>query len=188
MAIDRRVQRTRTALYDALVELIRERNYDTIRVEDILARADVGRSTFYTHFRSKDELLHRSLERLRAELMAVVEASPTPDLWTVSHTLFAHLHRYRDIHAALAGGSGGSILNEAIAANFARVVSALMPSTPRRELPRELAVRFVTSTLQTVLHWWLNRNPSLAPQAAAELFRKLVSTGLIADWPELGQD
>ena len=65
MAIDRRVSRTRNALYEAISALMLTKPYAEIEVQDITARANVGRSTFYTHFRSKDELLVRSLERLR---------------------------------------------------------------------------------------------------------------------------
>ena len=54
---DRRIQKTEALLRDALAALVREKPYDDIVVKEILARANVGRSTFYTHFRDKDELL-----------------------------------------------------------------------------------------------------------------------------------
>lgn len=54
---DRRVRRTRRALHQALIGLMLERGYARITVQDILDRADVGRSTFYAHFRNKDDLL-----------------------------------------------------------------------------------------------------------------------------------
>ncbi|MCB0097425.1 MAG: TetR/AcrR family transcriptional regulator, partial [Caldilineaceae bacterium] len=54
---DRRIQKTRRALQDALLTLIVERRYDKITVQDILDRANVGRSTFYAHYRDKDDLL-----------------------------------------------------------------------------------------------------------------------------------
>ncbi|MEM6707029.1 MAG: TetR/AcrR family transcriptional regulator, partial [Acidobacteriota bacterium] len=54
---DRRVTRTKRLLRQALMELVREKDYARITVQDILDRADVGRSTFYTHYRDKDDLL-----------------------------------------------------------------------------------------------------------------------------------
>jgi AcrR family transcriptional regulator len=54
---DRRVQRTRRLLHKAFMSLILEKKYESITVQEILDRADVGRSTFYMHFRDKDELL-----------------------------------------------------------------------------------------------------------------------------------
>src|SRR5262245_63862683 len=53
---DRRVQRTRELLQKALIELISECSYDAIAIQDIVERANVGRTTFYLHYSSKDDL------------------------------------------------------------------------------------------------------------------------------------
>ncbi|NJM53793.1 MAG: TetR family transcriptional regulator [Blastocatellia bacterium] len=72
---DRRTNRTQKALRNALIELILEKHYDTISVQDIIDRADIGRSTFYNHFRDKEDLfrgdwervLHHFVEQITAE-------------------------------------------------------------------------------------------------------------------------
>src|SRR5690242_15633867 len=65
---DRRVRRTRRALQNALVGLIAERGYPRTTVQDVLDRADVGRSTFYAHFRDKDALFASCFDDLRTDL------------------------------------------------------------------------------------------------------------------------
>ena len=60
--MDARVRRTRDALGDALVALMQEKPFDTITVQDVLDRAKVGRSTFYTHYSDKDDLLMSDAE------------------------------------------------------------------------------------------------------------------------------
>jgi len=65
---DRRVRRTRQLLRDALMELTLERGYDRVTVQDILDKADVGRSTFYAHYRDKDDLLVSEFEALHPSL------------------------------------------------------------------------------------------------------------------------
>jgi len=65
---DRRVQRTRRLLHKALMSCILEKKYESITVQEILDRADVGRSTFYVHFRDKDELLTNGFQYCRAFL------------------------------------------------------------------------------------------------------------------------
>ncbi|MER9613505.1 TetR/AcrR family transcriptional regulator, partial [Mesorhizobium sp. M0312] len=60
--IDRRVARTRGLLQDALIALIPERGYAAITVDDICQRANVGRSTFYTHYADKDALRSATIE------------------------------------------------------------------------------------------------------------------------------
>ncbi len=180
MAIDRRVQRTRTALYDALVHLIRIKPYRDISVDDILRQADVGRSTFYAHFRSKDELLERSLERLRHLLVTTIAArsdGEEPSFWLCSDVLFAHLAEYRDIHTTLEGGRGGEVLHAALS----RVVSEVLGTAPppgTREVPRDLSLAFVTSSFAAVLSWWLQRHPDRGPEEAEALFRRLVEQGI----------
>ena len=59
--VDRQVRKTREAIVAAFNELILERRYQAIRVADIIGLADIGRSTFYEHFRDKDDVLRRSL-------------------------------------------------------------------------------------------------------------------------------
>ena len=64
---DRRVQRTRELLQNALVELISDRRYATITIQDIVNRANVGRTTFYLHYNSKDELFMSCHEAIVSE-------------------------------------------------------------------------------------------------------------------------
>ena len=61
---DRRVQRTRELLQKALIELIRERGYEVITIQNIVDRANIGRTTFYLHYNSKDELfmMHEGMD------------------------------------------------------------------------------------------------------------------------------
>src|SRR5215475_13530041 len=61
---DRRVQKTRKLLQDALIELVAEKGFEAVSIREILDKANVGRSTFYAHFQDKDQLLHSILDRL----------------------------------------------------------------------------------------------------------------------------
>lgn len=183
MAIDRRVLRTRTALADALVALIRRKDYAAITVEDILAEADVGRATFYAHFTSKDDLLKRSLDRLRQLLLAAMDPArpshfPPQPGWSPSRALFEHVAQFADIRSALAGGPGAAILRGAINDVVASVLRETMPPGPVDGLPRELAILHVVSTLETVLRWWLEHRRDLTPREADALFRRLANEGV----------
>lgn len=68
--LDRRMKRTRAAIFDALIRLIFERRYDSIRTADVIEAAGVGRSTFYEHFRNKDEVLLAVIEPVFIPLAA----------------------------------------------------------------------------------------------------------------------
>src|SRR4051794_18002624 len=64
--VDRRVQKTRKLLQEALIELISTEGYEAVTVQAILDRANVGRSTFYAHFQDKEQLLHSCFDSLNA--------------------------------------------------------------------------------------------------------------------------
>ena len=73
--VDRRVERTLKELLRAFVGLVTERNYRSIKVSDIVERANVGRSTFYDHFRTKDEILLTSM----GWILEVLSDTVSPD-------------------------------------------------------------------------------------------------------------
>ena len=68
---DRRVQRTRQLVQKALIDLIGERGYAGITIQDIVNRANVGRTTFYLHFNSKDELFISCHEAMVSEFPTI---------------------------------------------------------------------------------------------------------------------
>ena len=71
---DARVKRTRDALGDALIALMQEKPFDTITVQDVLDRARVSRSTFYTHYSDKDDLLMSDAEEFFESLSMALSA------------------------------------------------------------------------------------------------------------------
>lgn len=182
MAIDRRVVRTRTALADALVALIRRMDYDQITVEDVLTEANVGRATFYAHFTSKDDLLEKSLERLRILLVAAFEGHadapfPRDPSWSPSRTLFEHVAMFADVQAALGSNRGGTILRTALDDAIAAFLRAMLPAELDSGLPRELIILDIVARVTTVMRWWLERHPEMtAKQAHDVLVRLLVSS------------
>src|ERR1700682_4709851 len=104
--LDRRVRRTRTSLHKALISLALEKHYDSITVQEVLDRADVGRSTFYTHFQSMEELLISGTQELRRTLHAALEnhrksTRGHENVIAFSGAMFDHAYGYRNVYFAL---------------------------------------------------------------------------------------
>src|SRR5512146_879043 len=106
---DRRSQRTRHLLSAALVELIREKDYGTITVSDIIERANVGRSTFYAHYRDKDDLFVGELDRV-IELLSERIPGQNEMPFFPSLGLFEHVGEEYELYKALIWTPGIDLL------------------------------------------------------------------------------
>ena len=178
---DRRVRRTKGLLRRALAALVHEKPYDAIAVKEILARADVGRSAFYAHFRDKDALLASAIrETLRARASRVQTADPVETVLGFSGPLLEHVGR-----ALSAGGGAESLARHAAVHERLRlllaesVADALQRSGGRRAgaspVPVELLAAHVADTFLRVLAWWVGRGAPASAREADRLFRALVA-------------
>ncbi len=189
MAQDRRIARTRRALQEALIALIVEKGYEAITVQDILDRADVGRSTFYLHFEDKEHLLAAGFAGLREMLEESLRASPvagrSPAERALGFTprLFEHAYEYRSVFHAV-GGSGGTIVRRHFQETLAGVIQDQLRTEMKKRqaqaLPPDLAVHFAASALVSVISWWLIQKDPAPPAEIDAIFRQLVLPGMKA--------
>src|SRR3981081_1226764 len=114
-AIDRRIPRTRAMLQHALTSLILKKGYDAITIQDICDEANVGRSTFYAHYTSKDDLKRKGFEHLRKELVDRQREAQASygeikaRRLSFSLAMFEHARDHIDLYRALVGGRGGAV-------------------------------------------------------------------------------
>jgi len=187
-AIDRRIPRTRAMLQHALTSLILKKGYDAITIQDICDEANVGRSTFYAHYTSKDDLKRSGFERLRKELVdRQREAQATPgDISDrslgFSLTMFEHARDHIDLYRALVGGRGGTvslgqirqILSDLVRNEFTAIAGKNSVDT----VPRELVVQYVVGAFMAVMTWWLDGGAKLPPKRIDAMFRRLATVGI----------
>ena len=180
---DRRISRTRRALKEALTDLILEKGFEEVTVQDVIDRADVSRSTFYAHFIDKDDLLMSILADLDV---------PGPDTssWTANDPafgwtldLFRHFGSGRRLFKAVASSQSGALAR--------RETTQRLETLARAELSRlkaaqrldgfrlELLVRFLVGTFIGFMDWWLRaENEHLPAEQVDHAFRSLVLPGV----------
>lgn len=178
---DRRVERTQRTLHAALIAEILVKGYDAVTVQDIIDRADVGRSTFYSHFADKEALLVSGIGNLRGFLAS--HRDPDRSL-AFTTAMFAHVEGHRDLGRATFGRKSGAAVQEHMARMFTALVkddlAARVP--PRRALPIPLdaLVEYVVGAFLALLAWWLDRRTRLSAAAIDAHFRALVMPGVEA--------
>jgi AcrR family transcriptional regulator len=175
-AADRRVRRTQVALIDALVALVLEKRYDAITIQDLLDRADVGRSTFYSHYRGKDDLVLRSFEGLIAMLDQAVErdASPARRLAPVRE-LFEHIGAFGPFHRALARAHMLDRVYQ-VGTDFlsARIARRLESRAPSAGVPVAPMAAAYAGALFALLRWWLEHDMPFSPDEMDRMYHRMV--------------
>jgi AcrR family transcriptional regulator len=188
---DRRVRRTRRLIGDAFVALILERGYERITVQDILDRADVGRSTFYTHYRDKEAVLTAAFDDMHDELradLAVMPPGVPPDPTGPAGAIFDHAYRHRAVYQALCGRQGGSLVHR----HLRHLIGGLLREHLRShltaagsDLPVDVVAEFYTSAALGLLAWWVDSDFPHGPTQLTHMYRRLAAPGLLT---ALGHD
>lgn len=179
---DRRVQRTRELLQKALIELIGERGYDAITIQDIADRANVGRTTFYVHYNSKDELFmscHKAIVSefrigalhplSRAELLSP-EAPPGLT------SAYQHLEEARARLYQIFQGKDGLLILRRMRDWNAREIEANLRAAfaeSNSTIPFDVLANYLAGAQIALLQWWLEKRRPHTLENLAQTFHRL---------------
>jgi len=185
---DQRIRRTRERLGSALVALIQEKPIDDVTVQDVLDRASVGRSTFYLHYRDKDDLLLNQFEKF-LEMMSTALSIRKEESHRVVPVaeFFAHIGSQKKLYRTLADSGRLNEFFDLAQGYFARGIeqrlteskrlsNLRLSSRPQRELGARASA--LAGCVLSLLRWWLDRGAKESPRAMDELFHRMVWKGL----------
>lgn len=177
---DRRVRKTRDLLHRALMDLAIERGYDRVTVQDILDRADVGRSTFYAHYKNKDDLLVVSSgEHLRQLIAAQLPPDRDAPLLAPVYVMARLAAEHPMIYRFFTSERSGSLPLRALQQIIAEILTERL--TGRLEMPDDELATTVTQlswALVGLLTTLADGDPPLTPIEAYRRFERLVGPGL----------
>ena len=179
---DARVRRTRDALGDALIALMQEKAFETITVQEVLDRAHVSRSTFYTHYSDKDDLLMSDAEEFFEALsMALSEHGDKSDRVFPAKEFFTHLADVQPFYKALVKSGKFQENMELARGHFARGIERRLSELPRaKSIPanERSAIAFThAGALLSLLAWWLDHGMRETPEQMDDLFHRMVWNG-----------
>ncbi len=178
---DRRGPRTRQLLRDALINAIMEKGYDGVTVQDITDRANLGRATFYLHYKDKEELLLGSLrdmfDDLKGRFGKPTSESPLGMDQPVRVVPFQHAFQYRDLYRAtlLSQQGTAAILNgirDYLAMSIRERIEAVA-SDEQASIPIEMVAHFLAGAMLSLISWWLDKDTPYTAEQMADMFREL---------------
>ena len=177
--IDPRIRRTRDALGDALVALMQERPFESLTVQDVLDRAGVGRSTFYVHYRDKDDLFASDVDEFWAG-MANAKVQP-PRIAPVRELLQHAAGMSHFIDALRSAGKHHEVF-ELGQLHFARAIGRRLSRADRAvhlmKAQRDALAFAQAGAILALLDWWLSHGQPMPPADADELFHRAFWSGV----------
>jgi len=180
--LERRKQRTRYQLMQAAGELILEKGYDNVSIQNITDRADVGRGTFYIHFKDKEEMAWEMLHEHATIMVNQIderlkdEAFPRKEYlsWVM---FFEKAAETRDFMHAIMGGKGSWFIYRQIVELSTRLHERNIIDRRYKidlDVPPAILATFATGALMHVLNWWLETPNDYTAEQMAELFYTMV--------------
>jgi AcrR family transcriptional regulator len=179
--MDRRIRRTRDRLGSAIMALLQEKEFETITVQDVLDRAQVGRSTFYSHFRDRDDLFFSEVDEFYQHMAMGLTGSTSHRVLPVRE-MFEHMTHVREfVLALMASGRMQDVIGLA-QEHFARGITARLVELPRaRGIPtaqRGPMAHALAGALLSMQSWWIDRGMVESPAEMDALYHRLVWSGV----------
>jgi AcrR family transcriptional regulator len=188
--VDPRVLRTRQFLQDALISLIKEKGFDNVQIQEITDRAGLNRSTFYLHYRDKNDLLVKNMGYTLEQLDQTVDVPSTVDDSQLTIDMmvnplisaFDHFAEQADFYHIMLSEIGvPSVINEMqqyIEQVALRWLTELQPTKEHLVVDTDMIIKFVSTACIGVVKWWLNNGMPYSSEKMARQLMYLVSLGV----------
>jgi len=166
--VDRRIQKSKKYLSDAFIALILEKGYEAVTVQEIIDRANVGRSTFYAHFESKEQLLFSLLETMNEKSKDGIDFE----------MLFNHCADNFQIAKAMLGKKGGDLIIGHIRDVMSLKIAKDLKRDSSKSKSEQLKIYFTSEALSAALVSyltnWLDADMPYSPEEMSEKCNELV--------------
>lgn len=180
------MQRTKRLLSRALIELITEKgSYEEVTVQEILDRADVGRSTFYAHYENKDVLLVDGPRNMGLALFGESQASADALRHPMGfHALLAHVSDSRALAKAMLGTGSGALIVAAFRAQIADAIRRHYQKRQQTSARSRKTFTYLTdaaaSAVVSLLTSWVDDDYALSVEAMSAECQALIE-GIFRD-------
>lgn len=178
--MDRRQRKTREAIFQAFSRLLARKHYSRITVQDIIDEADVGRTTFYAHFQTKEDLLNQMCEKIFSHVFSSVEhreathdfSGQPPTLASELTHLLYHLQERTDI-ASLFSGESGDVFLKYFREQLGRAFEGMQELFPA-SVPEEYAETFYVTSFAELVSQWIRKGCPERPETLVQYYFALI--------------
>ena len=169
---DRRIARTRKALKGALVELGLEQGFENVKIKDITECANVGNSTFYRHYKDKNDLLGSHLSEIQQEITR--EMRPEMSHYELSLLVFTVIDTHRDACLLAMRLPEDHPVMKPILERATRTVNARYTARDETIIPLEVSANHLVNSFVKLFHWWITEGQAYSREQMATMANELI--------------
>lgn len=169
---DRRVVRTRKALINALVELSLEQGFENVKIKYLAERADVGNSTFYRHYKGKNELLGGHLIAIQEEILR--EMYPEMTHYELSLLVFTVIGKHRDACLLAISLPEGHPVMKPILERATQAVNDRYKARDETIIPFKVSANHLVNSFLKLFHWWITEGQAYSVEQMATMAHELI--------------
>ncbi len=169
--IDRRILKTQESLKTAVIELMNEKKFDEITIQDIADRANVNRGTLYLHYQDKFDLLDKLIEMHLAELEEMDEWACKLDWIDALVPYFEYFEKhYLFFSTMLASKDTPSSFRTRLLASFIEGFKGEIDkeSDKNMDLTEDIMVQYAGNAYVGIIEWWIRNGMPYPPQVMAK--------------------
>lgn len=181
---NRCVNKTKKAIFDALEQLLMQKSYYKISVGEIIEVANVGRSTFYNHFETKDIMFEEYLELIFDELKLHSSFDVENHANIPVNELLKHIAENKKIIQRLVSGDTSEIIFNKFKdywnQSAEKFINTIIPPETKTTVPRDLLIDYITSSLIDMIKWWLTNDMPYSANQMKDYWIALVKPTLLS--------
>ena len=180
--MDKRQEKTIAAIYKAFAKLINEKAFDEITIQDILDESNVGRSTFYCHFKTKNDLLlnisktifdHVFSHSLQEEKTHDFSHDLLIDYRHLITHIFYHIHDEKELIRGIVNSNGNALFIDGFKKHLFSLVDSYYANylnANNIEMPIELKKEVLVDNFITLLRYWVKNDFKESPEEMSNYF------------------
>jgi AcrR family transcriptional regulator len=181
---DRRSQRTQSLVTTAMMDLLSEKRYDQITVEDLLKRANIGRSTFYSHYFDKEDVLTALVKQQSEIISQRFSRRGAGQRLIPSLEFFEHFQEHSRLLLALLRGHAGDVVwetaQQCLKQSLEQAIMLAYHDSDAPSIPLPLIAQYLTEAFLSLLKWWLLAEMPYPPEEMERIFEQLALPGVQA--------
>ncbi|WP_281165713.1 TetR/AcrR family transcriptional regulator [Liquorilactobacillus sicerae] len=188
---DLRIFKTKRLIFRAFVDLIFEKDFASITVQDIADRAMINRSTFYSHFRDKQDVLEQVFPYVLLPLLGSIENNIIESgnvirekkIVEIVTKIFLQVKSEKKFYLLVLRGRNMILMDtfkKFLREHFSEIFSKLQVKNGDQIIPNDFIISYLVTTFMSTIYWWLENDCSLSAENMARIMIKLISSAGLA--------